>query len=117
MDSTISPLIHTLYNQSNENIVPVSVLFPRLLEERRIDSILLMLDGNFKNKQFYEIKSLLSENNLESYVYLLTLSNKQGYYDPERLVLRVLNDTCKSKEFIPLNYNNIIFVFRSCELE
>ena len=116
MDHPISPLIHVLNNNSNQNTIPVSALFPQLLEARKIDAKVLTTDGYFEDKRVSDIKKLLSENNLENYIYLLTLSNKQGYYDPERLVLRTLDDSCKNKEFYSLNYNNIIFAFRGCEL-
>ncbi|MFV1917080.1 MAG: hypothetical protein ACC618_01130 [Patescibacteria group bacterium] len=114
---TEHPIFPYIFNLDNkiENVVPVNVFFPKMFENRSsLDSEVVQLDGYYRQVNVAEIKSLLSKNKLTEYIYLLDYQEGRGYYDPERLVLKALQESCKVEDIKAVLYKSVLFKFNEC---
>jgi len=115
-DHPLAPYITKLsIKQHDKRLVPISITNPELFKDKNaIDRSILALDGYYKNTTTDDLKKLFKKQNINDYVYILKFQQRQSYYDPKRLVLQTLNDSCKKDYIKPLSYDSILFVFKDC---
>lgn len=117
-DYDIFPPVFKLGYNLNQNVVPVNIFSPRLFEGTyELDRELLKLGGYFRDMEISELKGLLRENRLERYIYFMVIKEKEGYYDPDRLVLKTLSTSCLVEDIVPLSPKQIFFIFEECSFE
>lgn len=117
---TEHPIFSFVFNLDNniENLVPVNVFFPRMFDGRvGIDKQVVQLDGYYQTLKIDEIKDLLSKNELEEYVYWLTFQENRKYYDPDRHVLKALQQSCATEGISTITYGSILFKFSNCKFD
>lgn len=107
-----------MFPKTDNSIIPVYVLQPGLFEGyETIERRHLMAEGKSKVVSANEVKGKLIETNLHNYFYRFRIKDKSNQLDPERLVMKVLDENCKERKLLIQNNDWIIFAYRSCFLE
>lgn len=117
-DHPLEPLTLTLrYKTHLKNVIPQNVYYPDLFKDTQtIEKRHLLSEGKSFDLEDTQIKSLLAEAEVNNFFYWLSVEEKEGYYDPKRKVLKVLEESCPKTKIIPLAYKDILFIFRDCFL-
>jgi len=112
----VFPLVFKLKYLKDSSLVPVNIMYPKIFEEAdTIERKHLLLEGDFEKLTIAEAKWLLSKNELDNFFYLLSMKEGGAYYDPERIVLAALDDSCGQVRIKPLDVGNILFFYEECD--
>jgi hypothetical protein len=98
-----------------ENIVPINIYYPKLYSNKQgIDYEMLAKEGHRPLELHGDIvKTLLSENRLENFIYVVDKKDKRAYVDGDLIILNTLQKNCVPGEV----YNtaaSTIFTYENC---
>lgn len=109
-DGPLLPLFLKLNN--NIDAEPIYITQPdAFADTTSLKKEHLMLEGKRLQATDSEIINLFAKHNLQNYFYRLEFNN---YFDPERKVLKILDNHCVKRKSIPLNRDNILFKYEDC---